>query len=371
MTEARTGSRTAVVLAVGKFGPEIGGPYQTVSSYARVLSECGVKAQVLAMPSSGTSGGGCERNCRRLPHRGLRLWWSLAGEVWKLRDAPVVIFGVWHPVFFAFGLGRRLMPRRFASGRRVLSPTQSLTPWDWAKHRWLKRVLRPLVVRILHSFDLVIFATQGEMQSSTPAIVDARSAVVYHPIAPMKAHPADAAAKRIVSVGRIVEQKDIRLFLETIAGLPPDWSADVVGSGTDRYVCELMEVARDLGCEDRVRWHGWLSRDETHEVVVGAGALVVTSWAENYSHASVEAMMLGVPVVMVSRVAAAVDLARFDLGVVTPPTPEALVQAVLRVDADSKLRARLLQNARAFAVDRMGSADGPRLAELVVGGVAS
>jgi glycosyltransferase involved in cell wall biosynthesis len=96
--------------------------------------------------------------------------------------------------------------------------------------------------------------------------------------------------------------------------------------------------------------------------------LVVTSHAENYCHASVEAMALGVPVVMVSRVAAAIDLRLNKTGIVVPADAEALASAIVSIQRDDTgQRDEMLSRARGFAEARASGADTEMLLAVVTG----
>ena len=78
-------------------------------------------------------------------------------------------------------------------------------------------------------------------------------------------------------------------------------------------------------------WHGWKDQREAHEVLARATVLLVTSVDENYCHAAVEAMAIGVPVVMVDRIAAAYDLERNGTGIVCETNAAALAAAASRL----------------------------------------
>lgn len=360
-----------VHLTIGQLWLGIGGPFQTLAAYVRLLHSRGLDINIVALSpplgveSTGEAGGETVHYLRS----GIALWPDLFCLAWRLRGDTVVIFGVWHPVFFANGLVM-LLPKRLHPGRRILVPTQSLSQWDWSKHATVKRLLRPLVAFLLSRFDMVIFATRGEQQISTPTVAEARASVVYHPIAAVSTSQRDCGVFdecTIALMARIEEQKDLPLFLRTLACLPAHWRAEIIGDGDQRYVQRLKEYAESLGCASRITWHGWLSRDAAHERLAASEVLLVTSHAENYCHSAVEAMALSVPVVMVDRVAAAVDLEANGTGLVGASEPEGLADAVLTLHDQREMRQAIVEAGLEFAAARMDGRDAERLTALVTG----
>jgi glycosyltransferase involved in cell wall biosynthesis len=364
------GSRTRAIvhLAVGRFSPSIGGPYQTVIAYRRILQRHhDTRLVAIGVDGELQESGGDKDIALQSGWRG---WSRLVAYSWHARSDDVLVFGVWHRVFFVVALVR-LLCRTKRSGRRTLVPTQSLSTWDWAKHKRVKSLLRPLVKVALRQFDMVIFATEGERETSVPTLASDRAVVIYHPIEPVDgATPRHAGLgdPRVVFVGRLVPQKDLRLFLDSVALLPRSWSADIVGQGDERYRSLLLQHAERIGCAKQLRWHGWLSRPETHSIIAGAHALLVTSHAENYSHAAVEAMALQVPVVVVDRVAVATDIRRNKTGIVTTANPQALAAAIMELqDGIGSSRAAVVDRAREFAQARQSGTDHARLLTAVTG----
>jgi glycosyltransferase involved in cell wall biosynthesis len=353
-------------LLVGSYSESIGGPYQTISNYASSLASQGISTRILGLRPDGVASSSDE-SVTLVRFRGPdpRTWWVLASAVFVRRRSPIIMFGVWHPVFMLDGLIALIFRPR---ARRTLVPTQSLSPIDWRKHQRRKRALLPFVKLVLSTYDSVIFASVGEQRMSYPSVACDRSHVIYHPVKPVDVGQESGPhlpGQRIVFLGRVVEQKDLHLFIESLAALPPEWTADVVGDGAVDYLQSCRDAALLLGCGQRIRWHGWLTRQAAHNVTRGADALLVTSIDENYCHAAVEAMALDVPVVMVSRAAAAVDLRLNSTGWVVEALPNTIADLLVDLHEQPDRLATVKQNARAFALARQTGADDARLAAVV------
>ena len=100
--------------------------------------------------------------------------------------------------------------------------------------------------------------------------------------------------KKIVSVGRLVEQKNYPMLIEAFSGLGEefkDWSLEVYGDGPLKK--ELLRYVEELGLSDRILFKG--ETDNVDEKLKEAGLFVITSDYEGMSNALMEAMALGVP----------------------------------------------------------------------------
>lgn len=103
---------------------------------------------------------------------------------------------------------------------------------------------------------------------------------------------------RLVSVGRLAEQKGQLLLIEAVARLRdrvPDFELVLVGDGPLRDELEA-QIAR-LGLGDRVRITGFLDNRAVRRELEAARALVLPSFAEGLPVVIMEALALGRPVI--------------------------------------------------------------------------
>ncbi|WP_082008197.1 glycosyltransferase [Microbacterium mangrovi] len=110
-------------------------------------------------------------------------------------------------------------------------------------------------------------------------------------------------ANRILSVGRLTNEKQLDVTLKAIAKLDPalDATFDIVGSGDQRH--RLEQLARDLGLADRVTFHGHTSDDDLRALYSKASVFAIASIAELQSIATMEAMASALPIVAANAVA--------------------------------------------------------------------
>lgn len=157
---------------------------------------------------------------------------------------------------------------------------------------------------------------------------------------------------RILSVGRLVPRKGVDLVIRALPALRDagfDVELLIVGGGgnaaalaEDAEAHRLLEVATELGVQDRVEFRGQIPRDAMPAILRSADAVVCTPWYEPFGIVPLEAMACGVPVV-----AAAVGGLRDTVvdrwtGLHVPPKdPEAIAAALASLLADPGLRRAL------------------------------
>jgi glycosyltransferase involved in cell wall biosynthesis len=158
----------------------------------------------------------------------------------------------------------------------------------------------------------------------------------------------------LVFVGRHTNWKGVETILLAtceLAGL----HVTVVGDGPE--FTHLLELCRQLGISDKVRFSGRLGREEIKEVVSRSHALILTSLYEGMSHTLLEAMAMGVPCIA-SSCGGNPEIIRDGMnGLLVPPQNVAALRgAIVSLRDDEGLRYRLASTAKedsvAFDMDR-------------------
>jgi glycosyltransferase involved in cell wall biosynthesis len=141
----------------------------------------------------------------------------------------------------------------------------------------------------------------------------------------------------LVSVGRLVEQKNHRLAIEALALLPEVVLA-IFGEGPLKGALERR--AREIGVEDRVILAG--VRADARAIIGAADALVMPSAWEGLPLTALEALAAGTPVVATAARGIRELLTHDENCLIVPPDDaDALADALTRVLADGALRERL------------------------------
>ncbi len=102
--------------------------------------------------------------------------------------------------------------------------------------------------------------------------------------------------KNAVFAGRLLAWKGAALAIDTIAQPElADWTLDIYGTGYERR--RLEKLARKLGVNDRVAFHGHVQRDELLDAIARATVFLFPSMHDQAGWVVAEASSIGCPVV--------------------------------------------------------------------------
>jgi glycosyltransferase involved in cell wall biosynthesis len=123
--------------------------------------------------------------------------------------------------------------------------------------------------------------------------------------------PADAAARKLAYLGRLIPLKRVHLLIESLL-LMPGYGLRVIGDGPERRGLEAL--AHALGLSARVEFLGHVGNDGLESALAGASLLVVPTaenprQAEQFGKAALEGVSFGLPV-LASRTGNLAALAR-------------------------------------------------------------
>jgi colanic acid/amylovoran biosynthesis glycosyltransferase len=106
------------------------------------------------------------------------------------------------------------------------------------------------------------------------------------------------AVARLVSVGRLCEQKGQLLLLDALQRLVADRvDIELVLAGDGEMRQDIEAKIDSLGLRSRVRITGWIGAEQVRDEMLAARALVLPSFAEGLPVVVMEAMALGRPVI--------------------------------------------------------------------------
>jgi len=163
---------------------------------------------------------------------------------------------------------------------------------------------------------------------------------------------------RIVSVGRVHWVKGYECALEALhqvreAGIEVHYT--ILGEVDPKARQSVLTAVHDFGLEDHVQLCGLATREQVLDALRLSDVFLLTSLREGVCTAALEAMSVGLPVI-VSDVGGMRD-AVGDGGLVVPSRdPRAVAEAVLRLASDDTLREKLGQTARRRAMQHFDAA---------------
>ncbi len=218
-----------------------------------------------------------------------------------------------------------------SGARLVLREAASLVNLDGNARRWLMRWLYPRA-------DAVIAVSDGVRKELVALGIDGtRAHAVRNPVSAVRLRCAAAGQSLpaaldgrpyVVSVGRLVRQKDHETLLRAFAGsrLPKSHDLVIVGEGEQRGA--LSRLADELGVADRLMLLGALTNP--YAVMSHAALLVLSSRWEGYPNVLLESLALGISVVATDAPWGAAEMlggGRYGL-LVPVADPEALGRAI-------------------------------------------
>jgi N-acetylgalactosamine-N,N'-diacetylbacillosaminyl-diphospho-undecaprenol 4-alpha-N-acetylgalactosaminyltransferase len=217
-----------------------------------------------------------------------------------------------------------------------------------ALQRAVIRALYPRATRIIAVSEGVgedlrdNFAVRADRIVAIPNPVDVDAIAAKAALAP----ELSIEAPYIMAAGRLVRSKNFDVLIRAFAASGRSGKLLIVGEGPQREA--LLETARECGVADRVLMPGFVSNP--YPLMRAADLFVLSSRAEGFPNALVEAMAVGAPVVAAncrsgpSEILAETNrdsitsLTFAQHGVVVPEdAPEAMAEA-LRAMQDPKLR---------------------------------
>jgi glycosyltransferase involved in cell wall biosynthesis len=179
-------------------------------------------------------------------------------------------------------------------------------------------------------------------------VPEERIVPIYNALKPMKRLQTTdlplSTSIKVVTVGRLVSWKGVDKVLEAVAHCDRVGVA-IVGDGPERE--RLLELAKALSMGDRVYFAGKRRKAETLALMTMCDIFVLNSSYEGFPHVVLEAMSLGLPVV-VTAVGGTLEIVQDgENGILIPPEgTSALREALLKLVSSPAERRRLADGAQ-------------------------
>lgn len=167
-------------------------------------------------------------------------------------------------------------------------------------------------------------------------------------------------SKVMLYVGRIAKEKNMGVLLESAAlafRQDPQLRLWLVGDGPYREQC--MEMTRILGIGDRVKFVGFVAREEVDHYYAASDLFVFSSLTETQGLVVSEAMSYGLPAVVVNGGGAGEAVVDGQNGYLVRNDPEQLATTAVEVLHNDQLYAKLsdgaMRTARAYSASATAS----------------
>jgi glycosyltransferase involved in cell wall biosynthesis len=236
-------------------------------------------------------------------------------------------------------------------GRRLVIMSE-LTPWSDPMLSGLQRRVHRLLASRVDGF--VVFSSQGVDRLAGMGVardrieVSIQSADLEPALAVGRSRAATVPPVRVLSVGRLVPDKNLIALVEAFAEAGfSEGEAELELCGTGPLDVDLNALAERLSVP--LRLHGYVAPHELPRLYGEADALALVSTYEPFGVTVREAAAAGLPLICSERAGAAGDVAvEGENALLVDPTDRAAItDALRRLVRDAGLRERLAAGSRA------------------------
>lgn len=246
----------------------------------------------------------------------------------------------------------------------VLSPHGMLSPYTFLhSFRLLKKVYFTLIDRyLIERASTIHCATPQEAEKASRW--NLRPPVVVIPLPYCQTYAArdlereDNPGERIVFLSRLVRNKGLDLLLpafqKALRQVGRRVQLIIAGKGDEAaYEDELHSRVRRLELEENVSFLGFVQGDDKEQVLRKATIFVLPSREENFSFAVVEAMDVGIPVVISEDVGLASYVSKYRAGLVVQRSIDCVSAALVTLLENPALRQEMGRNGQRLIQERL------------------
>jgi len=174
----------------------------------------------------------------------------------------------------------------------------------------------------------------------------------------------------VLSLGRISWKKGLDRLIRAMT-LVPGAHLAIAGNDEEHYQPRLEALAREAGVAGRTHFVGALHGHAKWDQIASADVFALASYSENFGNAVLEAMAMGVPVIVTPQVGLASTVAETGSGLVVEGDPQQFGAAIARLLADPGQRRAMGEAGRRAVAERFSWAAIAQSMETLYGEIAT
>ncbi len=250
----------------------------------------------------------------------------------------------------------------------IITPHGHLDPFNFRKKPWLKNIYLNLCdLRNINSARVIHFTSEWERRSAINKFSKVPSVVIPiginledyrklpEPGAFRDKYPLLKDKKIILFFGRIHPKKGLDILAKAFIALSKerdDVYLVIAGPDSENYSSKIKAWLEREGVLARTVFTGMLSGDDKLALFKDSDVFVLSSYTENFALAVVEAMAIGLPVVISNKVNIAPEIKEARAGLVIDPDPGQLFAALKKILQYGRLKEELVNNAKGLVESR-------------------
>lgn len=239
----------------------------------------------------------------------------------------------------------------------LLEPHGTLDTYMFGHHKWRKRIFEFLCERRnFRGAAAIRFLSETEASMARANLkVSFAGVVIPTGVEPGEFKPSNRLAavlhkfslppnRRLVAfVGRLHIKKGIDTLIQAFVQLAQmDDSLHLAVIGPDDGMEPGMRaIVAQAGLNSRVTFTGMVIGQDKIDLMAAATVVVIPSYTENFCNVAIEAMALGIPVVVSSGVGIARQIEKAEAGIVANPNVDAIAAAIRQLIEDPRAMERL------------------------------
>jgi glycosyltransferase involved in cell wall biosynthesis len=242
----------------------------------------------------------------------------------------------------------------------IVRPLGTLSPYTFAhRKRWLKRAYFELIDKpLLKSAYSIHFTAPQEALKADRHEIGVTAAIIPIPQKVVSAPASGRESATIVFLSRLHPVKGLDLLLHAFSEVRnriPSARLVIAGSGSASYEQQLHATVEELGVSGAVSFTGFLEGDAKRDLLSRATVFALPSYQENFGLAIVEALAVGLPVVISRQVDLWPEVVEYRSGLVVGNDVVELREALLRLLSDNRAREEMGTNAIRHVKERYSS----------------
>ena len=186
----------------------------------------------------------------------------------------------------------------------IYTPHGMLEPWIIAHNYWTRKMPATIIYqrKALKCADMIHSTAESERRNLRKLGWNKNIHIIPNCVDVTNIMPKASWRKthKILFLSRVHEKKGINFIIEAVAQLKEelhDYRISIVGPGEDRYVKQLVAMAKSHGVSDIITFEGSVFGDRKFELYKEADLFLLPTHSENFGIVVAEALACGTPVI--------------------------------------------------------------------------